>query len=52
MKENQYQLELVEKINNERTKLNSLVLKGLGREELLQCSQKIDRLINEYYQLV
>lgn len=40
------------KINTERKKLDILVLQGLGRDDLLDLSYKLDDLINDYYRLV
>lgn len=52
MCENEHLTRLEEKINTERKKLDILVLEGLGRDELLNLSCKLDDLINEYYRLV
>lgn len=52
MNKNGYLKELEKKINNERKNLDSLVLKGLDKVDLLELSCKLDELINEYYQLI
>lgn len=52
MKENEHLAELEKKINIERQKLDHLVLYGMGKDELLDLSCKLDELINEYYQVI
>ena len=38
---------LQEKIDSQRVKLNDLILNGLGKDDLLELSRKLDDLINE-----
>ncbi|NLY45485.1 MAG: Spo0E family sporulation regulatory protein-aspartic acid phosphatase [Tissierella sp.] len=52
MKEDEDLSELEQKINNERKKLDSLVLEGLDKDNLLKLSCELDELINEYYRLI
>jgi hypothetical protein len=40
---------LIEKIEQERKKLDHVVLLGLNRNEVLIQSRKLDHLIEEYY---
>lgn len=52
MNENEHIVKLQEKIDSQRVKLNDLILDGLGKDDLLELSRKLDDLINEYYKLI
>lgn len=52
MKENEHLDEVMEKINEKKKRLDTLVLEGLGKDGLLDLSCELDELINEYYRLV